>query len=347
MSRAARVGIFGGTFNPIHLGHLHAAEEVVGALGLERMLFVPSGEPPHKTASQRDPIAPAELRLAWTRAATAGNPRFAVEALEVERGGTSYSVETLRTLGKQIAPDLPVFVDRGRCVRRGRNVAGARGAVYPRQLRRDHTTWKRRRHEQPLAPGARAGRLRAGERRSLGASPRGRNLGAAARDRSPRHLRLRDPRAAAQRTLGAVSVARSDLGGGIAKQGVRRVSGLTGRRKALLIAEAARERLAEDVVALDVREAVSFADTFVVATGRSDRHVQSIGDGIAEALAQTGEKPLGIEGYQEGRWLLMDFSDVIVHVFQPDVRRHYDLERLWSEASPLDVSPKAKSKRVR
>jgi len=110
MSRTERVGIFGGTFNPIHLGHLHAAEEVLEALGLERMLFVPSGEPPHKTGSENDPIAPAELRLAWVRAAIAGNPRFAVDALEVERSGTSYSVETLRTLGEQIAPDLPVFV---------------------------------------------------------------------------------------------------------------------------------------------------------------------------------------------------------------------------------------------
>jgi ribosome-associated protein len=123
------------------------------------------------------------------------------------------------------------------------------------------------------------------------------------------------------------------------------VSGLLGRPKARLIAEAARERLAEDVVALDVRQAVSFADTFVVATGRSDRHVRSIGDGIAEALLQKGEKPLGIEGYEEGRWLLMDLGDVIVHVFQPDVRRHYDLERLWSEATPLDVSPPAARKR--
>lgn len=110
MSRAARIGIFGGTFNPIHLGHLHAAEEVLEALGLERMLFVPSGEPPHKSASAGDPIAPAAQRLAWVRAAIADNPRFDVESLEVERAGTSYSVETLRTLGGRIAPDLPVFV---------------------------------------------------------------------------------------------------------------------------------------------------------------------------------------------------------------------------------------------
>ena len=110
MSRAARIGIFGGTFNPIHLGHLRAAEEVLEALALERMLFVPSGEPPHKSASAQDPIAPAAQRLAWVRAAVADNPHFSVEALEIERTGTSYSIETLRTLGARIAPDLPVFV---------------------------------------------------------------------------------------------------------------------------------------------------------------------------------------------------------------------------------------------
>lgn len=119
------------------------------------------------------------------------------------------------------------------------------------------------------------------------------------------------------------------------------MSALVGREKARLIAEAAREKLAEDIVALDVRQAVSFADTFILATGRSDRQVRAIGDAIAEALAREGEKPLGIEGYEEGRWLLMDLGDVIVHVFQPEVRRHYDLERLWSEATPLDVSAPA------
>jgi ribosome-associated protein len=119
------------------------------------------------------------------------------------------------------------------------------------------------------------------------------------------------------------------------------VSALPGREKARLVAEAAREKLAEEIVALDVRQAVSFADFFVLASGRSDRQVRAIGDAIAEALAREGEKPIGVEGYEEGRWLLMDFGDVIVHVFQPDVRRHYDLERLWSDATPLDVSAPA------
>ncbi len=106
----ARVGIFGGTFNPIHVGHLRAAEEVVEALALERLIFVPCAEPPHKRSAGADPIAPARARLAWIRAALADNPRLEVDPIELERGGPSYSVDTLRAIGSRTAPELPVFV---------------------------------------------------------------------------------------------------------------------------------------------------------------------------------------------------------------------------------------------
>ena len=106
---SARVGIYGGTFNPIHLGHLRAAEEVAEALGLARVLFVPSGQPPHKTGDV-DPIAPAADRLGWVRDAIADNHRFELATLEVEREGPSYLVDTLAELGRQLAPDRPVFV---------------------------------------------------------------------------------------------------------------------------------------------------------------------------------------------------------------------------------------------
>jgi len=104
----ARVGIYGGTVNPIHLGHLRAAEEVVQAFGLERMLFVPAAIPPHKCPTD-DVIAPALARLAWVREAIRGNPRFDVDDLEIERQGPSYSVETLRAIGARLAPARPVF----------------------------------------------------------------------------------------------------------------------------------------------------------------------------------------------------------------------------------------------
>ena len=104
------VGICGGTFNPIHVGHLRAAEEVAEALDLERVLFVPSAQPPHKAEDPGDPIAPAELRLAWVRLAIEGNPRFAVDPIEVERGGASYLVDTLRALRRREDGELVFLV---------------------------------------------------------------------------------------------------------------------------------------------------------------------------------------------------------------------------------------------
>jgi nicotinate-nucleotide adenylyltransferase len=101
-------GLFGGTFNPIHLGHLRAAEEAREALGLERVIFVPSADPPLKRGGAC--LAPARLRLAWVERAIAGNPGFAVDALELERAGPSYSVDTLRAFGERLAPGRPVFV---------------------------------------------------------------------------------------------------------------------------------------------------------------------------------------------------------------------------------------------
>ena len=107
---ANHIGVFGGTFNPIHVGHLRAAEDVAEQLELDRVLFVPSAEPPHKSGSRGDPIAPAALRLDWVRAAIADNPRLEVDPIEIERGGRSFTVETLERIGRRTAPERPVFV---------------------------------------------------------------------------------------------------------------------------------------------------------------------------------------------------------------------------------------------
>jgi ribosome-associated protein len=107
--------------------------------------------------------------------------------------------------------------------------------------------------------------------------------------------------------------------------------------KARLAVEAALDVKAEDVVALDVRELSSFADLFVVCTGRSDRQVRAIADSVEKAAKQAGEPPLGIEGYAEGRWVLIDLDDVIVHVFTPEQRERYDIERLWSDAPHVEL----------
>jgi nicotinate-nucleotide adenylyltransferase len=105
-----RIGVYGGTFNPIHLGHLHAARQIAEILDLSRVIFVPCAEPPHKALAGTDPIAPASQRLEWVERAVASNPLFAVDAIEVERGGCSYSIETLSVLVERLAPARLVFI---------------------------------------------------------------------------------------------------------------------------------------------------------------------------------------------------------------------------------------------
>jgi nicotinate-nucleotide adenylyltransferase len=111
MSRtaAARIGVYGGTFNPIHLGHLRAAEEVAEALQLERVLFVPSHTPPHKAAASEGGIASGSDRLSWVAASVADHDRFEACSLEVDRAGPSYLVDTLEILGRE-GNELPVFI---------------------------------------------------------------------------------------------------------------------------------------------------------------------------------------------------------------------------------------------
>lgn len=92
----ARTAVLGGSFNPIHYGHLLLADEVLEALGLDRVLFVPAAVPPHKSPAHLAPIAD---RYAMVQLATAGNPRFAVSDLELRRPGPSYTVDTLDALG--------------------------------------------------------------------------------------------------------------------------------------------------------------------------------------------------------------------------------------------------------
>ncbi|HVH08025.1 MAG TPA: ribosome silencing factor [Myxococcota bacterium] len=97
-------------------------------------------------------------------------------------------------------------------------------------------------------------------------------------------------------------------------------------------AEAALERKAGDVVALDVSNLTSFTDAFVIASGTSDRHVKAVADAVVERAHGLGRKPLGVEGYETGEWVLIDLDDVIVHVFRGEKREQFDLERLWGDA---------------
>jgi ribosome-associated protein len=109
------------------------------------------------------------------------------------------------------------------------------------------------------------------------------------------------------------------------------------RETALLCVRYALEKKAYDLVVMEVGPHSSLADYFVICTGRSDTQVQAIAHGIEENLARVGMKPRAIEGYPRAHWVLIDYGDVVVHIFLDSVRAFYDLERLWGRAAHLPL----------
>ena len=92
----------------------------------------------------------------------------------------------------------------------------------------------------------------------------------------------------------------------------------------------------QDLLALDVRDVNDATDFFVIATGTSDAHVRGIADAVIEALRQAGQRPHHVEGLTVGRWVLLDYVDFVIHLFHPETRAFYQLERLWSDAPELE-----------
>jgi ribosome-associated protein len=102
---------------------------------------------------------------------------------------------------------------------------------------------------------------------------------------------------------------------------------------------AAEDKKAEELVVLDLRSAAGFTDYFVVCSGTNTRQVRAIADAVTDALAVEGVRPAHVEGYNRAEWILLDYFDFIVHVFAPETRMFYSLERLWGSAERVDVSP--------
>jgi ribosome-associated protein len=106
----------------------------------------------------------------------------------------------------------------------------------------------------------------------------------------------------------------------------------------IIAARAASDKKAEDILVMDVAALLVVTDYFVICTGRNDRQVKVIADEVEEQMrVHGGEKPTGREGLPEAKWVLLDFGDVVVHVFQPEEREFYRLEKLWGDAPRLEL----------
>ncbi len=112
---------------------------------------------------------------------------------------------------------------------------------------------------------------------------------------------------------------------------------MTPKEKALLIARSTAEKNGIEVCVLDLQEVASFTDFFVIVEGTSGRHARTVADAAVEAVRAEDEKPLSVEGERSDRWILVDFGDVVLHVFSHEAREFYSLERLWGDAESVEL----------
>jgi ribosome-associated protein len=113
---------------------------------------------------------------------------------------------------------------------------------------------------------------------------------------------------------------------------------IAAHERALAIARAADARKAEDIVLLDLTGKVSYCDSFLLCSASNRRQVRAIAEGIVRDMREAGARVVGVEGLEASRWVLIDFGDVIVHVFEAPLRDFYDLEGLWSDAPRVPLS---------
>jgi nicotinate-nucleotide adenylyltransferase len=323
-----RIGLLGGSFNPAHSGHRHVSLEAFRRLGLDEVWWLVSPQNPLKTDDGMEPLA---TRVARARQ-IARHPRIRVDAPELLLG-TRYTLDTVRALRRTYP--------------RARFVWLMGADILPQLV--DWQGWRELFAAIPIAAFARPGwsypalmsaaprafaryRLEAGRARLL------------ADCRPPAWCfvpsRLDSHSATAIR---AVRPRRTKAKGKTISDTIRELPDRSKDTDALLalVRRSLDDDKAEDVVVIDLKGKSAFADYMVIASGRSNRQVVAIADHLAEKLKQTGHGYVPVEGKQSGDWVLVDAGDVVVHIFRPEPRAFYALEKMWALETEATARPKA------
>jgi nicotinate-nucleotide adenylyltransferase len=342
-----RIGLFGGTLDPVHFGHLRAAEEVREAFRLDEIWFVPASVPPHKETAA---VTPFDHRFAMVELAVTGVDHFRAVSLEAERPGPSYSIDTLRVLRQRhgtmsefffiLGDDAFAEIEQWKAyrlltdfaslviIRRdSRGLSSLReiiGRAFP-----DHKAEAGADVYQ--APGKKAICFRGVTHFGISGTDirRRARCGLSVRFLVPERVRS---------YMEEKDLYNQSAGGTLTSSGIENRQETSSGERAKRIAGEILRNKGERIVILDVRGLSGFADYFVISHGRSTRHVQGIVDNIARDLRKDGMRCKGVEGERDGKWVLLDYGDVVVHLFYEPVRDFYDLEGLWSQAPRLELS---------
>jgi ribosome silencing factor RsfS/YbeB/iojap/nicotinate (nicotinamide) nucleotide adenylyltransferase len=328
-----RIGLLGGSFNPAHEGHRHVSLEALKRLGLDEVWWLVSPQNPLKAGDGMEPLA---TRLARARQIGA-HPRIRVETPELVLG-TRYTLDTVRALrraypkarfvwlmGADILPQLVDWQGWRELFAAIPIAAFARpGWSYPALVSAAPRAFARYRID------AEAARMLASCEPPAWCFIPGRldsHSATAIRAVRPRRVKAKGK---------TISDQSSPERGRLLPDRSQDTDALLA-----LVRRSLDDDKAEDVVVIDLKGKSAFADYMVVASGRSNRQVVAIADHLAERLKQAGHGYIPIEGKQGGDWVLVDAGDVVVHVFRPEPRAFYALEKMWALEMEAAAKPRA------
>nr|HDN01214.1 nicotinate (nicotinamide) nucleotide adenylyltransferase [Deltaproteobacteria bacterium] len=335
-----RIGLLGGTLDPVHFGHLRSAEEIREVMELDEIWFMPAALPPHKEPSKLTSFA---HRLAMAELAVNSIDFFKATAIEGERIGPSYSIDTLKELRKRYKNraefffilgsdaflDIETWKDHGRLTDYGSLVVMRRGAEDSSGLKQvisrafpNH----RIQGEKDLFVAHGKGSIYLYSVTHLAIS------GTDIRRRARAGLSVRFLVPEKVRIYMEKNSLYAEPGGDLLPSLADKESKISSLAEPVQqIVAGILENKGEQLIILDMRGLSPLADFFIISQGRSTRHVQGIANRLRKDLRKKGIRCRGVEGEQEGKWVLMDYGDVIVHLFYGPTRDFYDLEGLWSE----------------
>lgn len=316
------IGIFGGTFDPIHLGHLQAVSDLQAELNFDEIHWVLSARPPHKGQTS----APIAARFTMLELALADHPRFVADDTEIKRQEKSWTIDTVAEFALR-------FPDHRLCL----IIGGDSLENLP--------TWHR--YSELIEQVSFLVMARPGFSLAVPAELRGRLV-----------TTTKEFYAASSPSIMLIEQTNYPVSSTQIRQLISNQGGNAPELKTLLplsvlhyiqqhrsytLQPMQAEQVKDHVVAaledvkgqnirvLDIGEISDFADYMVVASGSSDTHVKALAREASDRLRGLNVKPLNEDGRELGEWVLVDFGDVVLHVMRPEVREYYDLEKLWDE----------------
>ena len=319
MKQRTLIGILGGTFDPIHDAHLAIVEAAAATLGLSEVRFMLSARPPHRSP----PVAPVEHRWAMLQLAIAQTKQYIADDREIQRAGASYTIDSLREL--RVA-----FPESTLCLLLGQDAFTSLPSWHQWQeipelahlIVMPRPGWQ----DSRLPEWARDRLVEAAKQ--LSTSPAGKILFCQAPLLETSSTTVREQLRTSKKPAVPAAVADYIQHHCLYQD---QTNTMNSEQIAARVMQVLDDMKGIEIRKLDVRDMTDITDYMIIASGTSSRHVNALVDAVQDELRKDKINPFGSEGQEQGDWVLLDFTDVIVHVMKPEARVFYDLEKWWDE----------------